>query len=95
MFWPINKLAATLSWYRDWMPKAPEDLYAFYMIAEVPSGPPFPDEIHGRKVCGLVWCCTGSQEQTDSAIKTAQNAAEPLFEHVGPLPYPTIIECGE
>jgi FAD/FMN-containing dehydrogenase len=90
MFWPINKLADTLRWYRNWMPKAPEDLYAFYMIAEVPSGPPFPDEIHGRKVCGLVWCCTGSQEQADSAIKSARNAAEPLFEHVGPMPYPML-----
>ena len=90
MFWPINKLADTLRWYRDWMPKAPEDLYAFYMIAEVPSGPPFPEEIHGRKVCGLVWCCTGSQDQADSAIKSARNAAEPLFEHVGPLPYPML-----
>jgi len=90
MFWPINKLADTLHWYREWMPKAPEDLYAFYLIAEVPSGPPFPEEIHGRKVCGLVWCCTGSQEQADSAIKLARNAAEPLFEHVGPLPYPML-----
>lgn len=90
MFWPINKLTDTLRWYRDWMPQAPEDLYAFYMIAEVPSGPPFPDEIHGRKVCGLVWCCTGSQEQADSAIKSARNAAEPLFEHVGPIPYPML-----
>ena len=90
MFWPINKLADTLRWYRNWMPQAPEDLYAFYMIAQVPSGPPFPDEIHGRKVCGLVWCCTGSQEQADSAIKLARNAAEPLFEHVGPMPYPML-----
>jgi FAD/FMN-containing dehydrogenase len=90
MFWPINKLADTLSWYRNWMPQASEDLYAFYMIAEVPSGPPFPEEIHGRKVCGLVWCCTGSQDQADSAIKSARNAAEPLFEHVGPMPYPML-----
>jgi FAD/FMN-containing dehydrogenase len=90
MFWPINKLADTLRWYRDWMPQAPEDLYALYLIAEVPSGPPFPDEIHGRKVCGLVWCCTGSQDQADSAIKSARNAAEPLFEHVGPMPYPML-----
>jgi hypothetical protein len=90
MFWPINKLADTLRWYSNWMPQAPEDLYAFYMIAEVPSGPPFPDEIHGRKVCGLFWCCTGSQEQADSAIKLARNAAEPLFEHVGPMPYPML-----
>ena len=90
MFWPIEKLADTLRWYRNWMPRAPEDLYAFYLVAEVPAGPPFPEAIHGRKVCGLVWCCTGSQEQAESAIKLARNAAEPIFEHVGPLPYPIL-----
>ncbi len=90
MFWPIDKLPDTLRWYREWMPRAAADIYAFYLIAEVPSGPPFPEEIHGRKVCGLVWCCTGSREQADSAMNLAREAAEPIFEHIGPVPYPML-----
>lgn len=37
LFWPLEKLEPTLRWYRDWLPKAPEDVYAFYVAAEVPT----------------------------------------------------------
>lgn len=90
MFWPIDALEQTLRWYRTWLPQASEDLYAFYLIAEVPSGPPFPEAIHGEKICGLVWCALGSQELSESAMQEARGAAEPLFEHLGPMPYPML-----
>lgn len=90
LFWPLEKLETTLAWYRDWLPKAAEDVYAFYLVAEVPAGDPFPQGIHGRKVCGLVWCYTGPDEQFESIIQQARDVAEPLFEHVGPVPYPAL-----
>ena len=89
LFWPIEELETTMRWYREWLPEAPEDVYAFYLTAEVP-GDPFPEEIHGEKVCGLLWCYTGPEEQAESAIQPARDVAEPLFEHVGPMPYPTL-----
>jgi hypothetical protein len=90
MFWPIEKLEPTLRWYREWLPKTPDDVYAFYLTAEVPAGEPFPKEIHGRKVCGLLWCCTGPNEQAETAMQTARDVAEPLFEFTGPMPYPAL-----
>lgn len=61
----------------------------FYLTGEVP-GEPFPPEIHGEKICGLVWCCTGSEERADGALREERTVAEPLFEHVDPMPYPAI-----
>ncbi len=90
MFWHVDRLEETLRWYRDWMPEAEEDLYAFYLLGQVPAAPPFPEEIHNQKVCGLVWCCTGSQGQADHALDMARKVAAPLFEHVGPMPYPVL-----
>jgi FAD/FMN-containing dehydrogenase len=90
MFWPIEELEPTLRWYRDWLPEQPDDIYAFYLSAEVPAGDPFPEEIHGRKVCGLVWCCTGPEEQAQAAIQEARKSAQPIFQHIGPIPYPTL-----
>jgi FAD/FMN-containing dehydrogenase len=90
LFWPIEQLEPTLRWYRQWLPQAPEDIYAFYLIAEVPAANPFPQAIWGRKICGLVWCCLGSQDQTKSSIQAARDVAEPLFEHIGPVPYPAL-----
>ncbi|WP_411965391.1 FAD-binding oxidoreductase [Haloferax sp. YSMS24] len=89
MFWPLSELETTMQWYRDWITAAPRDVYAFYLIAEVP-GDPFPPELHGEKVCGLLWCCTGDDEQAESMLQSARDVAEPLFEHVGEMPYPAL-----
>jgi FAD/FMN-containing dehydrogenase len=89
MFWPIDELETTMKWYREWLPQQPTDVYAFYLIAEVP-GDPFPGEIHGEKVCGLMWCYLGDADDLDDVLGPARDVAEPLFEHVGPMPYPAL-----
>ncbi|MEO8410662.1 MAG: FAD-binding oxidoreductase [Propionivibrio sp.] len=90
LFWPIEDVETTLRWYRDWLPRQPEDVYAFYLTGAVPSGEPFPEAIRGQRVCGLMWCCTGTQQQADQVLATARQVAKPLFELVGELPYPAV-----
>ena len=89
LFWAIDDLEDTMRWYREWLPEQPEDVYAFYLTAEVP-GEPFPEELHGEKVCGLIWCYLGAEDQAEEVIQPARDVAEPLFEHVGPMPYPAL-----
>ncbi|MCU4740870.1 FAD-binding oxidoreductase [Natronoglomus mannanivorans] len=89
LFWPIDELESTMRWYREWLPETPEDVYAFYLVAEIP-GAPFPEAIHGEKVCGLMWCYLGPEEQAETVIQPARDVAEPLFEHVDPMPYPAL-----
>lgn len=90
MFWPIDKLEKTMKWYREWLLKLPDDVYAFYLVAEVPPADPFPKEIHGEKVCGLLWCYTGTEDQFDDFANQARDVAEPLFEFTGSMPYPAL-----
>ncbi len=90
LFWPLEALEPTLKWYRDWLPSASEDVYAFYLVGQVPEADPFPEAIRGRKICGLVWCLTGLQEQADAMIQPARDVEAPLFEHIAPMPYPAI-----
>ncbi|WP_265108491.1 FAD-binding oxidoreductase [Halosolutus halophilus] len=89
LFWPIDDLEDTMRWYREWLPEAPDDVSAFYLIHEVP-GDPFPEEIHGEQVCGLMWCYLGPEDQAEEVIQPARDVAEPLFEHVEPMPYPAL-----
>ncbi|MDJ1434525.1 FAD-binding oxidoreductase [Halostagnicola sp. A-GB9-2] len=89
MFWPIEELETTMGWYREWLPEVTADIYAFYLTAEVP-GDPFPEEIHGEKVCGLMWCYTGPRDEIEDVLQPARDIAEPLFEHVDPMPYPAL-----
>lgn len=90
MFWRLDDLETTLRWYREWLPQADEDTYAFYLTARVPAGDPFPEDIHGEQVCGLLWCHTGTEKEAEAALQEARAVAEPFFEGVGPMPYPVL-----
>ncbi|MDZ7689786.1 MAG: FAD-binding oxidoreductase [Balneolaceae bacterium] len=90
LFWPIEELESTMRWYRDWLPQQPEEVYAFYLVAEVPAGDPFPERIHGENVCGLLWCYTGPESDIKDILHPARDVAEPIFEFVGSMPYPDL-----
>ncbi|MDX6580573.1 MAG: hypothetical protein QOJ47_2122, partial [Gaiellales bacterium] len=67
-FWPVEQGAEVLSVYRDFLPSAPRELNGFFAFHTVPPGPPFPEEIHLREVCGVVWCYVGSEEAAARAM---------------------------
>src|SRR5699024_2267843 len=48
---------------------------------------PFPPEIQGDKVCGLIWCITDSEEDTESYLQAAREVEKPVFEYVTSMPY--------
>ena len=89
MFWTLDNLEDTMRWYSDWLSQTSKNVYAFYLVAEVP-GPPFPEALHGEKVCGLMWCYLGPEDRADDVMAPARAVADPLFEHVGPMPYPAL-----
>jgi FAD/FMN-containing dehydrogenase len=73
-FWPVELGAEVLAVYRDFLPSAPRELNGFFAFHVVPPGPPFPEEIHLRPVCGVVWCYAGDDEQA------AARAMAPLLD---------------
>jgi hypothetical protein len=88
--WPVDRIKEVLRWYREFLPQAPEDLNGFFAALVVPPGPPFPEEIHGRKMCGVVWCWTGDQERGQDMLTPASAPAEPAFHFTAPMPYPMV-----
>jgi FAD/FMN-containing dehydrogenase len=87
-FWPIQQTAEILSAYREFLPSAPRDLNGFFALHTVPPAPPFPEEIHLRKVCGVVWCYVGTEEQAAKAMAPLLDAVpEPLMHGVAPMPH--------
>ena len=87
-FWPVELGAEVLSVYRDFLPAAPRELNGFFAFHTVPPGPPFPEAIHLRKVCGIVWCYVGSEERAAEAMAPLLDALpEPLLHGVAPMPH--------
>ena len=50
----------------------------------------FPEHLHLKKMCGVVWRCTGSTEQTEAALKPMRTLGQPAFDQVGPAPFPVV-----
>ncbi|MFG2111200.1 FAD-binding oxidoreductase [Streptomyces sp. NPDC048718] len=90
--WEPDHLDAVMRWYREYLPSAPEELYGFFALLVVPPGPPFPEEIHGRKMCGVVWCHTGAtdEESLTKAFTDVTEPAPPAFHFSMPVPYPAL-----
>jgi hypothetical protein len=58
----------------------------FFNFHTVPPGPPFPEEIHNRLVCGVVWCVDGTDEEAEQAMAPLLGIAEPLMHGVQRMP---------
>jgi hypothetical protein len=89
-FWPVEEAASVLRCFADFMEDAPEEVGGFYGFLEVPPVPIFPKELHGKKVCAVVWCYLGPPETAEKALKPVRQFGHPLFEHVGPMPFPIL-----
>ncbi|MCJ7715052.1 MAG: FAD-binding oxidoreductase [Anaerolineales bacterium] len=86
--WPIEKTEEIMEWYHEFIHNAPEELNGFIATLTIP-GPPFPDSLHNRQFCAIVWCYSGDLDKAESIFKPIL-AKNPEFEHVGEMPYPSI-----
>ncbi len=91
-FWPVEAATEVLSAYREFLPAAPRELNGFFLFGFVPPAPPFPEELHGRKICGVVWCYAGDDEDAAAAAMAPLLEAlpEPLLHGVHSMQHPEL-----
>jgi FAD/FMN-containing dehydrogenase len=82
----LDSAADVLRWYRDFVPAQPDGLGIWYGLVSVPPGPPFPEELHLRKVAALVLTQVGEEES--EAMRAARAFGSPLLDGVAPMPVP-------
>lgn len=87
-FWPIEKTNEIMKWYHEFIHKAPDELNGFIATLVVP-GPPFPEFLHNKQFCGIVWCYAGDLSKAEEIFKPVL-AMEPVFQHLGEMPYPSV-----
>ena len=87
--WPLERAAEIMKWYREFIGNAPPELGGFFAFLTVPPGPPFPEHLHLKKMCGVVWCYAGDPAQAEQALAPVR-ALDPALYGVGPMPYPVL-----
>jgi FAD/FMN-containing dehydrogenase len=89
MLWTLDRGAEILSWYRDFIQTAPDELNAWFGFLTVPPAPPFPDELQLQKVAGILFCWAGDPADADEALAPAR-ALGPALDGVQPMPIAAI-----
>ncbi|MFL6351283.1 MAG: FAD-binding oxidoreductase [Bryobacteraceae bacterium] len=90
MLWNLEDAADVMKWYREFITQAPEEMNGFFATLSVAPGPPFPEELHLRKMCGIVWCYQGSMEQANAILESIRSYRPPAFEFFVPMPFPML-----
>ena len=88
MLWPLEQAADIMKWYREFIAQAPEEINGFFAFMTVPPGPPFPENLHFQKMCGVVWCFNGTLEHANEILEPLRNFQPPKFEFFAPMPFP-------
>jgi FAD/FMN-containing dehydrogenase len=78
---------AVMRWYRELLPSLPEELSGWLALLSIPPAPPFPEELWGRKVCGIVWCYTGAHDRADEVLEPIKTYGSPLIVGLQPMPF--------
>lgn len=86
--WPIEKTKEIMEWYHDFINNAPDELNGFIATMIIP-GAPFPEHLHHKQFCGIVWCYAGDMDKAEEVFKPIR-ALSPVFAHAGAMPYPSV-----
>jgi FAD/FMN-containing dehydrogenase len=90
MLWGVEQATELMQWYREFIAQAPEDLNGFFAFLVVPPGPPFPQHLHKKTMCGIVWCFTGPLDQAEQTFEPIRRFKTPVLDLAGPMPYPVL-----
>ena len=90
MLWDISDSKEVLQWYREYIKDAPDDINGFFAFLTVPPGEPFPEHLHLKKMCGIVWCYTGALKEAEEFFNPIRSFKTPALDLVGPIPVPAL-----
>jgi hypothetical protein len=82
--------AEVMRFWDELIAKAPRELNGFFAFLTVPPVAPFPEELHMKKVCGVVWCWTGPPDGDREAFAPVREFGPPLLDGLQPMPFPAL-----
>lgn len=90
ILYELSESKKVMQWYRDFITKAPIELNGFFAFLTVPPGPPFPEELHNKKMCGVVWAYSGDMNKAEEVFKPIRSFLKPALDFAGPIPHPVL-----
>jgi len=90
ILYDITEGEEIMKWYRRMVKDMPEELSGFFAFLMVPPVDPFPEHLHLKKVCGVIWAYTGPMEKAEEIFNPIRKFKTPLIDFAGPMPQPVL-----
>jgi FAD/FMN-containing dehydrogenase len=91
VFWDMKDAGQVLRAWRDFVPKAPENLFPFVGLKTVPPTAPFPEEHWGKKAVCVISCFNGAAAEGEALMAPLlKGLPPPLFNWLGEMPFPAL-----
>jgi FAD/FMN-containing dehydrogenase len=87
VFWAAEDTAEVLSWYRDFVADAPDELGSVVRLGTIPPLPVVPEELHWRPAIAIACCYAGTVEGGERAVRSLRRFGTPLVDLLAPTPY--------
>ncbi len=90
VFWELEKAPEVMKFYDNFLKNAPKEITGFFAFMIVPPVAPFPEELHLKTVCAVVWCYSGDLSKAGKLFETVKNFGPPLFYGIQEMPHPAL-----
>jgi FAD/FMN-containing dehydrogenase len=90
VLYPLEKGADVLRFFAAFMAGAPRELSAFFAYLIVPPAPPFPEHLHMKTMCGMVYVYSGDLETGKQLTRPLREFGPSAFALGHPAPYPAV-----
>jgi len=90
VLYPLERATEAMRFFRDFMHTAPRELSAFFAFMLVPPGPPFPEPLHMKTLCGIMCCYCGDPADGEAVTQPLRDFGPPAFAFNVPMPYPMV-----
>jgi len=90
MFFELSDGADVLGYFNEFIQTAPREYGGFPMFQIAPPLPFVPEGRVGEPFVGLVSCWSGATHDGEKVLQGFRDVANPVAEHIGPMPYPAL-----
>jgi FAD/FMN-containing dehydrogenase len=91
ILYEMSEAEDAMKWYNGMIKKGlPDNMNGFFAFMTIPPAPMFPEHLHLKKVCGVVWSYTGPLDKAEEAFKPIRAFKKPALDLSGPIPEPVL-----
>ena len=87
MLWHYRDSEAVMRHYRNFILKAPDEVYGYFAFLTVPPVSLFPEELHLRKMCGIVWCVLQQETEAIRSLEEFRALNPPALDYTGEMEF--------